>query len=226
MQVWYACYGSNLLRERFLCYLQGGRPAGATRTYPGARDRREPARDVPMTLPGDVFFGWSSPTWGGGIAFYHADADGAALARAYLVTDQQFSDVAAQEMRREPGTDLDLTTVLDERRHDTGSGRYESLHLVGELEGVPVLTFTTPHPAALQRNSPSEAYLTTIALGLRESHGLSDAAICDYLLARPGVRPAWRRERLLAALSGRGGQRASAAWSPSTSVTGASQTKP
>ena len=198
MQVWYACYGSNLLRERFLCYLQGGRPRGAARTYPGARDRSEPARDVPMTLPGDVFFGWSSPTWGGGIAFYHPEVTGEALARAYLVTDQQFSDVAAQEMRREPGTDLDLTTVLDERRHDTGPGRYESLHLVGELDGHPVLTFTAPDPDALQRNAPSEPYLATVARGLRETHGLSDAALCDYLLTRPGVHQAWTRERLTA----------------------------
>ena len=191
MQVWYACYGSNLLRERFLCYLQGGRPAGATRTYPGARDRREPARDVPMTLPGDVFFGWSSPTWGGGIAFYHADADGAALARAYLVTDQQFSDVAAQEMRREPGTDLDLTTVLDERRHDTGPGRYESLHLVGELEGHPVLTFTAADPQVLQRNSPTQPYLEMIARGLSDAHGLGVEAIATYLAGRPGAQPDW-----------------------------------
>jgi len=226
VQVWYACYGSNLLRERFLCYLQGGRPPGATRTHAGARDRRPPAKDVPMTLPGDVLFGWSSPTWGGGIAFYHADIEGAALARAYLVTDQQFSDVVAQEMRREPGTDLDLTTVLDKRRHDTGPGRYESLHLVGELEDVPVLTFTTPDPDVLQRNPPSEPYLSTIAEGLRQSHGLSDAAICDYLVARPGMQPEWDRDRLAAVVSGGTGQRASAARSPSTSVTGASQTKP
>lgn len=38
-------------------------------------------------------------------------------------------------MRREPGTDLDLTQVLSERRHTYGPGRYETLHLVGELDG-------------------------------------------------------------------------------------------
>jgi hypothetical protein len=25
-QIWYACYGSNILQERFLCYIQGGDP--------------------------------------------------------------------------------------------------------------------------------------------------------------------------------------------------------
>ena len=238
MHVWYAAYGSNLDRDRFLCYLQGGRPPGASRTYPGARDGSAPVRDVPMTLPGEVFFGWESPTWGGGIAFYHAEVDGGAAARAYLVTAQQFSDVAAQEMHRPPGADLDLTTVLGSRRHDTGPGRYESLHLVGEIDGDPVLTFTTPDPAALQPNPPSSAYLATIARGLRDSHGLSDEAICDYLSARPGMQPGWERERLASVVArasaddGGGGhhagagQRASAARRAATSVTGASQTNP
>jgi hypothetical protein len=227
MHVWYAAYGSNLARDRFLCYLQGGRPPGASRTYVGARDGTAPLRDVPMTLPGEVFFGWRSPTWGGGIAFYHADVEGGALARAYLVTDQQFSDVVAQEMHRPPGTDLDLTTVLDARRHDTGPGRYESMRLVGQLDGDPVLTFTTPDPAALQRNPPSDAYLSTIARGLRESHELHDEAICDYLLGCPGVQPAWGGRRLASVVAGSGGgQRARAARSAATSVTGASQTNP
>lgn len=28
-KVWYACYGSKLLQERFLCYIMGEQPAGA-----------------------------------------------------------------------------------------------------------------------------------------------------------------------------------------------------
>ncbi|MCS3557615.1 hypothetical protein EDF66_12920 [Sphingobacterium sp. JUb20] len=28
-KVWYACYGSNLLEEHFLCCIKGGQPAGA-----------------------------------------------------------------------------------------------------------------------------------------------------------------------------------------------------
>ena len=199
MDVWYASYGSNLSRERFLCYLKGGRPLGAARSYAGARNRSEPQDDRPMSLPGTVFFGWRSPTWGGGIAFYDADAPGTAMARAYLVTDQQFADVAAQEMGRQADADLDLTHVLENARHSYGPGRYESLHLVGELDGHPVLTFTTPDPAALQRNSPSEPYLWTVAAGLREAHGLDDRELTAYLLACPGVRPAWD-ERSLAAL--------------------------
>ncbi|MGA8979775.1 MAG: histone deacetylase [Pedococcus sp.] len=196
MQVWYAGYGSNLARDRFLCYLCGGRPPGANRTYPGARDTTLPADDRALTLPGEVFFAWESPTWGGGIAFYDASAPGATLARAYLLTDQQFADVAAQEMRHEPGEDLDLTTVLEHSRHDLGPGRYESLHLVGELEGRPVLTFTTPDPAGLQHNSPTRRYLEVMARGLSDTHGLGVDDVTRYLVERPGADLAWDAARL------------------------------
>ncbi|MGO4341901.1 histone deacetylase [Pedococcus sp. 2YAF34] len=196
MQVWYASYGSNLARDRFLCYLEGGRPAGATRTYPGARNTSPPTADRAMTLPGEMFFAWESPTWGGGIAFYDSGAAGATLARAYLVTEQQFADVAAQEMHRPPGEDLDLSTVLSSSRHDLGPGRYESLHLVGELDGQPVLTFTAPDPEVLQRNSPAQPYLEVVARGLHETHELGAEEIAAYLADRPGAGPGWDVEAL------------------------------
>ena len=202
MQVWYASYGSNLSRDRFLHYLGGGRPAGASRTFPGARDRTPPVDDRALTLPGELFFAWDSPTWGGGIGFYDAGTPGPTLARAYLVTEQQFADVAAQEMHQLPGEDLDLSHVLEHSRHDLGPGRYEALHLVGELEGTPVLTFTTPEPDALQRNSPVSAYLSMLVAGLRESHALTDEEITDYLLGRPGIGPLWDRARIAELVSG------------------------
>jgi hypothetical protein len=198
VQVWYASYGSNLSRDRFLHYLGGGQPEGASRTYPGARDRSAPADDRALTLPGEMFFAWESPTWGGGIAFYDADSAGPTLARAYLVTEQQFADVAAQEMHRRPGEDLDLAHVLEHSRHDLGPGRYEALHLVGELGGLPVLTFTAPDPTALQGNPPVAAYLAMLVAGLREAHGLGDAEIVDYLAGRRGLGPEWDRRRLTA----------------------------
>jgi hypothetical protein len=196
MHVWYASYGSNLCRDRFLCYVQGGRPEGASRGYRGARDSTPPTDDRPITLPGEVFFAWTSRTWGGGIAFYDADAPRGALARAYRVTSQQFADVAAQEMRREPGEDLDLTHVMENARHDLGAGRYDALHLVGELEGEPVLTFTAPDPAALEYHPPTPAYLALLARGLGESHGLSEPEVVSYLRTRPGLGSDWDRERL------------------------------
>ena len=194
MPVWYAAYGSNLSRERFLTYVQGGRPAGARRTYRGARDDAPPSAEVAFTMPGRVFFGWESPTWGGGIAFYDSQAGGSVLSRAYRVTEQQFADVAAQEMHRPIGEDLDLGEVLAHSRQELGPGRYETLHLVGELEGAPVLTFTTRDPSTLESNAPAPAYLRTVATGLAQTHDLDAEAVADYLVGCDGVAPAWTRE--------------------------------
>ncbi len=65
--VWYAGYGSNLDADRFACYLLGGCPPGAVRTYPGAREPGEPLDDRPYRMPGRIAFAWRSPTWGGGV---------------------------------------------------------------------------------------------------------------------------------------------------------------
>lgn len=180
-ELWYAAYGSNLARDRFETYLSGGRPPGATRIYPGARDPRPPGDDRPLILSGRLFFAWESPTWGGGIAFYDPDAPGSVYARAYRITEEQFSDLAAQEMRREPGADLDLGRVLTERRHTYGPGRYETLHLVGELDDLPVLTFTASRGHGLVAKPPAPAYVDTIVRGLLECHGLTEGQARGYL---------------------------------------------
>lgn len=180
--VWYASYGSNLSRDRFLCYLQGGRPTGASRTYRGARDTSFPRDDRALTVPGAILFGMESTVWGGGMAFFDPHGDGRTRMRAYLITAEQFSDVVAQEMRREVGDDIDLSRVLTHGRDVIGPGRYEALHLLDELNGAPVVTFTAPDPTSILRNAPAPAYASIIKAGLRESHGLDDDELNDYLL--------------------------------------------
>ena len=232
MLLWYAAYGSNLSRERFAHYLVGGRPPGARQSYPGARDTQEPRADRPVRLPGRLHFGWESLTWGGGIAFLDpvpssgrdrrgrtTDApdveggpddgtdDDVVLARAYLITAEQFADVASQEMRRPPGESLDLAPLVDGDRHRYGPGRYETVHRVGELDGLPVLTFTADDPTLLPPNPPGEAYLRVIVGGLVQSHRLGPEQVADYLLGAPTVAAAWTREDLLAlAREGDGGR--------------------
>ncbi len=199
--VWYASYGSNMSEARFRHYVQGGRPNGATRDYPGARDRTAPLKLAPVSLAGSVFFAWESPTWGGGIAFYDPAGAGTSYGRAYLVTAGQFADIAAQEMHRVPAADLDLTTLLADGHAVLGPGRYERLLVVGEIDGLPVLTFTASWTdEQVDLNPPVKRYLRMMAAGLREAHGLADEQIVDYLLARPGIRPQWSRETLAAAI--------------------------
>ncbi|HVV11906.1 histone deacetylase [Amycolatopsis sp.] len=195
--LWYVSYGSNMHAGRLRYYLDGGAPPGALRTCPGCRDASPPRRVLPHCLPGGVYFATESETWTGGRAFYDPALPGAAAARAYLVTPGQFSDIAAQEMYREPGEDLDLTEVLAHGRQELGPGRYETLLYVGERDGFPVLTFTAPWSAAdVVKNPPAPAYLRMLASGLAEGHGWTPERIGAYLAALPGAAGVWSAEAI------------------------------
>lgn len=41
-KIWYACYSSNILEERFICYIKGGQPKGVQTKYEGCTDKTLP----------------------------------------------------------------------------------------------------------------------------------------------------------------------------------------
>ena len=69
--VWYVSYGSNMSADRLACYIEGGVRPGGSRDEPG-RPRPDACRrgDIPVDLPGTLYFAGESPQWGGGVAFY------------------------------------------------------------------------------------------------------------------------------------------------------------
>src|SRR5215210_6185847 len=79
--VWYVAYGSNLSRERFRAYLEGGRPAGSQRHYSGGRDTTPPHQSRVLRLGGRLVFAGISTVWGGGLAFLDPDGEGEVVAR-------------------------------------------------------------------------------------------------------------------------------------------------
>ena len=188
MKVWYVSYGSNMSSARLACYLRGGVPPGGSRANPGARDRRLPERDLAVELPGTLYFAGESPQWGGGVAFYDHETPGFTAARGYLVTPGQLADIAAQEMYRVPAVDDPLEQAVSAPlvggRFTSGPGRYETLVQVGEVDGAPLLTFTSAHGVdGVPHQAPSSAYVAMLAAGLREAHGWDEARIADYLRA-------------------------------------------
>jgi len=178
--VWYAAYGSNLSPERFDCYVRGGRPDGALRTYAGCRDTSAPTGWRPMQLAGRVFFGGASQVWGGGMAFYDPAQPGPSYATAYRLTSEQFADVWSQECHRPVGPSVRLDAVLAEGEWLGGGGRYDRILLVGSIEGEAVLTFTFAgsRPVA---SPPAPAYAATIARGLVETHGVTERTAAAHL---------------------------------------------
>ncbi|GAB7034896.1 histone deacetylase [Streptomyces platensis] len=215
--LWYAAYGSNMHLDRLTYYLAGGCPPGGLRGFPGCRDPRPPARTEPVMLPGRMYFATTSRVWTGGRAFYDPDHRGPRPphgngggppelpARLYLLTAEQFCDIAAQEMYREPGGELDLTEVLREGRARIGPGRYETLVCAGRRDGLPVLTFTAPWSSddgTVDLHPPSAAYLRHIAAGIIASHGWSARRAADYLAGCPGAHGHWTATDIAALLTG------------------------
>jgi hypothetical protein len=207
--IWYVAYGSNLGTDRFRCYLTGGRPDGGTRTYAGCRDPSDPAGTFSLELPGTLLFADRSGVWGGGMAFFDPEGESTVACRAYLLTAEQFADVSAQEMRRQPGGEFAqaLAAVLPEvgELHTMGPGRYETVVRLDTRVGVPLLTVTNGDIRGLTPAAPSAPYLRSIAAGLREAHGWDDARIASYLAAAPGARGSWTSAAVLDALQVEGG---------------------
>lgn len=194
--VWYAAYGSNMDLERLNRYLAG------------CRDSRPPARSVAVMLPGTLYFATESQVWTGGRAFFDPDGGGELPARAHLLTAAQFSDIAAQEMYREPGPDLDLTEVLSRGRAETGPGRYETLVCAGLLDGCPVLTFTAPWRVSdVAVKPPAAAYLRHLVAGVVAAHGWSALRAAEYLAGCPGAEGRWTAAEIAALVADGNGRR-------------------
>ncbi|MFE3634566.1 histone deacetylase [Streptomyces cellostaticus] len=203
-RVWYASYGSNTHLVRLAAYIRGGRPPGAVREYPGCRNPAMPARSLPLELAGAMYFATESRVWGGGRAFYDPKADGRVLARAYLVTTGQFADIAAQEMYRSPDVDLELVDVLTEGRAELGPGRYETLVCAGQVDGLPVLTFTAPwRMGERQLVAPSAAYVRHLAAGLLSAGAWDPEAVASYVASCPGAAGHWSTRDVRALLAAR-----------------------
>ncbi|MGK8522748.1 histone deacetylase [Nocardia asteroides] len=199
--VWYAAYGSNMCLSRLRTYLRGGRPEGGALTLPGCRDSADPIRSMPLLLPGVLYFATESLTWTGGRAFYDPGCPGEIAVHAHLLTAAQFSDIVAQEMYRPPGTEVQLTEVIQRGTRTLGPGRYETLVCAGTHAGHPVLTFTAPwRYRDVRGNPPAAAYLRYLAAGLRSAHGWSIRTTAGYLATRPGADRHWTPETVHALL--------------------------
>jgi hypothetical protein len=206
--VWYAGYGSNLLRKRFDCYIKGGRPEGSTKTYPGCRDRTDPRADCPLTLRHEFFFADHSTAWNGAVGFIRPVASNATThARMYLVTYSQFNDVVRQENGKHVPGDIIVPPYERLSRGEhweiNGVRLYGRLIRTGIQDEHPILTFTATRDD-FAVGPPSEAYVKMIVSGLEETYPcMRKSEIRDYLGATVGIRDAIPGDVLAAWILGR-----------------------
>lgn len=133
-----------------------------------------------------MLFAGRSLRWSGGTSVLHPDAPDRAVVRLWAVTVEQAADVQAQECALEPGAvGFDLAEVVRRRSVVVSTRRYGRVVMLGERDGLPILTFTTPGPQS--PTAPSAAYLAVVRRGLVDA-GLDEAAADRYLACRPGRR--------------------------------------
>lgn len=186
-RIWYAAYGSNLWRERFLVYLTGGPIPRSTagRIQAGGRDPAPPTADRGHELTHRLFFARSAPGWGGGgVAFLDPSPDTGPPTRVRLwsLTTTQFEDVYRQENGRDEPVPIDLDALADHGTLDTLDTWYGRLLHLGTADGDPIATFTCADPAAVgPERRPHESYESVMTAGLRECWDLSEEEALAYL---------------------------------------------
>lgn len=191
-EVWYACYGSNIREERFLCYINGGTPPGAVRNFTGCSDKTKPKDSRSFIIDREMYFAKEAETWnGGGICFLKPEKDESVktLGRTYLINSGQFKDLVRQELKFEGEIEIDFEELVKNGKYNCMSdGRYGLLLYLGEIEGKPVVTFTSELYLEDEINPPNEAYISTIIKGLKEIYDLKDSEILEYFRSKTGIR--------------------------------------
>ena len=165
--VWYVSYGSNMLYERFLCYIKGGQFEGSGSYRRACNDTSEPFEVRAIDIPYDMYFGNHSGSWDDcGVSFLDTSKEGHAYGVAYLITREQFEHVAAEE---------------NGGRFPDGQGFwYENIRTLGKMDGYELVTVTNDELRPY--NDPCEDYLETLKRGMRENwEEMSEEDINDYL---------------------------------------------
>lgn len=201
--IWYASYGSNLLKERFLRYIEGGRARGASFSNPGCLDKSHPRKEKAVTIHHQMYFAGNIEGWENlGVAFIKKEQDRSVhtLGRMYLITREQFLQVVMQENGYDPSCEslsIDLDTVLENGSIEIPELLYGHIMCIGQNDSFPIVTFTSCRDdSSVRYERPGDKYLKLISEGIRETYKFPDREIARYLVDLPGIRGNIGLERL------------------------------
>lgn len=165
--VWYVSYGSNMLYDRFICYIIGGQFECTGSYRKPCNDTSEPVEVRSIDIPYDMYFGNYSGSWDGcGVSFLDTRKSGHAYGVAYLITREQFEHMAAEE---------------NGGRFPDGEGNwYENIRTLGKMDGYELITISNDELRPY--NEPCEDYLETLKRGMKENwEEMSEEDIDNYL---------------------------------------------
>lgn len=208
--VWYACYGSNLNYDRFICYIKGGKPKGAKRKNRGCMsNKKTPKRTDSFAIPYPLYFAKNSSNWyGSGVAFIGLTKDSKVktLSKLYLITKDQFEELFVQEngekyekMYEKIPLSLSFEEIMQKRSKVIwNSSWYGNIIYLGLGPGeIPIFT-TTSSKNERPISPPNEKYLFHIIMGLRtKPYNLLEDKIVEYLHEKIGIQEKYKKEDLV-----------------------------
>jgi hypothetical protein len=156
-----------------------------------------------MMINRELYFAKNSDPWGGAVAFVLPEpSKSQTLGRAYLISEEQFTDIAAQENGRRPGdAEFRFDYAYAEKNAQSyfnssdpsrplsgGKSWYGRVLLLGTRESWPVFTLTAEWDGYLDVNTPGRTYLNTVADGIRQLGKISPRSLCEYFITKVGVK--------------------------------------
>jgi gamma-glutamylcyclotransferase (GGCT)/AIG2-like uncharacterized protein YtfP len=168
--VWYAAYGSNMLYERMLCYINGGTFRNQQSKQRVCTDTTAPRAKMNYEIPYDMYYGNQSGSWAGmGVSFLDGTKPGKAYGVAYLISKEQFEHLYKEE---NGGFEPRANSIW-----------YTNKLKLGIYNDIPVMTLT--NHKVVEKNQASQKYLQILMEGLRENYpNLTDEEIEDYVQSR------------------------------------------
>jgi len=179
--LWYACYGSNINKERFMKYIEG------------CSDKTPPRDERPFIFDYPIYFSNNSPSWDyKGVAFLDINKKGKSFGKIYLITKEQFEEIKLQEgsNRNWYGKTVDLglidgipvkTITKEERTSDViPSPRYLDVKKKGIKDTYPELTLSDID-VYLMKSYLNENHVSVLKYLRSQAHGVAIRKIASDL---------------------------------------------
>lgn len=187
--VWYACYGSNLLRDRFYAYIRGGSFKNLGIEEIGCRDKALPVEESTFVIGNRLYFSGKFKKWENkGCAFIDIKSDSnlKTLCKLYLISQEQFCDVVRQENKLSNSFNISIPKNIDKEGYilipDSIYGR---ILYLGNKKNFPIYSFTNLNEYNKDLQTlPSDLYLKVLIEGLVETFKVDTSFAESYFKKR------------------------------------------
>lgn len=198
--VWYASYGSNLNKDRFMCYIKGGKPNDSSKAEKGCSDKSPPIKNNIYIIDRPLYFAKRVWHWNyGGVCFIgnNKNINNFTISRKYLITKEQFIDIVKQENSIDH-IHLDFNKIIELGAFELIKKWYGQIVFLGYNDNYPIFTFTTSKKInEVEFIKPDKSYLKTIITGLKQFLNENDEYITNYLINKPGIKKHYSKKELL-----------------------------